>query len=427
MVALALFFALVVAVVVVALTIGLGRSGVPSGAVAIVDSVDDGTISDEDYERALDQTAARLGLEEPPAADAPEFEQANGETMQGLLLAIWSEGELEDRGLVVTDADVADELAQIEDSFQNEREFSQAVRDARFCTEEELDADTPPAECADVVEQARLIALQRELTEAFTTDMPELTDEDVERFYESNIETFQTPATRSARVILNEDQAEVEAARAEVEGLSPTDDGYAKAWRQAAQEFSQDQATEARGGLLEGLVEGQGDPQLDAEVFAATEGELVGPFETDRGFYLIQVVEETESTTQTLEQADAGIRQQLVGVRQQAEQADVQNRFVEKWTRLTVCRAEVEMQFCSNFVPPDPEPIEGQPAVDVPSVLSSRPIEPGTATFSADGSTQTGLPQGPSGLEPDPVAAAEGQIPADAVPVGPDGTPTPTG
>jgi foldase protein PrsA len=425
-VGLALLLALAIAVLVVALTSGLGRSGVPSGAVAIVDGVDDGTISNEDYERALDQTAARLGLEQAPAPGTPEFEQANDETMQGLLLAIWAQGEIDDRGLEVTDASVQDELTQIEDSFQNEREFRRTVRDARFCTEEELAAETPPAECEDVIGQARLIALQRKLTEAFTTE-PEVTDADVERFYESNAETFQTPATRSVRVILNEDEAEVEAAREQLDGLSPDDESYAKAWRQAAAEFSQDQASEDRGGLLEGLVEGQGDPQLDEQVFSATAGELVGPVETDRGFYLIQVVDETEPTTQSLEQADPNIRQQLVAARQQTQQADVQSRFVAKWTRLTVCDSSVEMVFCSNFVAPEPEPVQGQEAVEAPAVVSNSPIEPGTATFSADGLTQTGLPQGPSGLEGDPAAAADGQLPPGAVPVGPDGAPaTPT-
>lgn len=428
LVAFGLALALAIVVILVAATIGLGRPGVPSDAVAIVDGVDDGTVTDDDYQRALEQSAARLGLDAPPEVGSPEFQQVNDETMQGLLLAIWAQGEANDRGLEVTDTDVQDELKQIQDGFQNEKEFAQVVRQSKFCTQEEIDGDTPPAECADVIDQARLLALQRKLSEAFSSE-PEVTDDDVKRFYDNNLDSFKTPPTRSARVILNENQAQVDKAKAELEGLTPDAEGFAKAWDNAAKKYSQDQASKDRGGLLEGIVEGQGDPQLDEQIFSAAEGELVGPFETDRGFYLIEVVDATPESTQSLEEADPAIRQQLVAARQQAEQTEVQNDFVSKWTRRTNCDAEVEMQFCSGFVPPDPQPVPGQPAPAEPAPAnSSSPIEPGTATLALDGSTQTGLPQGPKvpvPPTPDPAAGLEG-LPPGAVPVGPDGAPAPS-
>lgn len=451
MLVLALF--LVGAVVLVAATQGLGRPGVPEGDVAIVDDVDDGTVSEADYERALEQSAARLGLDEPPAPDDPQFDQLNDETMQGLLLAIWAEGEVEDRGLEVTDADVEAELAQLEEGFDSKRAFTRAVREAKFCTEEEFEAGTDPIECEDVVAQGRLIALQRELQEAFSVE-PEVSSDDVEEFYEANAESFEQPASRDVRVILNQDEAEVERAREELDGLSPGDDGYAKAWKSAASEYSQDQASKDRGGLLEGLVEGQGDPALEEQVFAAPVGELVGPFETGRGFYVIQVVDETEASTQGLEDARAAIEQQLAAARKQAAEAEIQNDFIAKWTQRTKCIPEVAMQFCSNFVPPDPVAIPGQPEAPRPAPVNSiSPILPGTATPSVDGSTQFGPPVRPrqlgdecaspeeveaagegAGVVIDPcgpddeqpeTAPAGGAVPGGAVPVGPGGAPAP--
>jgi parvulin-like peptidyl-prolyl isomerase len=425
-VALVLALGLAIAVILVAATIGLGRPGVPSGAVAIVDGVDNGTVSDADYQRGIEQASARLGLDQPPEPGSPEFQQVNDEAMQDLLLAIWAEGEAADRGIEVTDQDVQDELDQVQAGFENEREFARVVRQSRFCSEEEIAADTPPAECADVVEQGRLLALQRKLSEDFATE-PNVTDADIERFYDANQESLQTPATRSVRVILNEDEARVEAARAELDGLSPDDSGFAKAWESAARKYSQDQASKDRGGLLEGLVQGQGDPQLDEQVFNAAEGELVGPFETDRGFYLIEVVDSTPASTQSLEEASPTIEQQLVAARQQADQAEVQNDFLNKWTRSTQCIEEVEMQFCAGYVAPEPEPIAGQPAPPEPAPVNpTSPIEPGTSTLSIDGSTQTGLPQGPKVPAPDTPEAATG-LPPGAVPVGPDGAPVAPG
>ena len=423
MIALGLALALAIVVILVAATIGLGHPGVPAGSVAIVDGVDNGTVSDEDYQQALEQASARLGLDKPPEVGSQEFQQVNDEAMQGLLLAIWAEGEATDRGIEITDTDVQDELDQIQSSFKNEKEFARVVRQSKFCTQEEIDSGTPAAECADVLEQGHLLALQRKLSEAFTSE-PEVTDDDVQRFYDANIDSFKTPATRSARVILNEDEAEVEQAQAELQDLSADDKGFADAWQKAAKKYSQDQASKDRGGLLEGLVQGQGDPQLDEQVFSAPEGELVGPFETDRGFYLIEVVDSAPASTQSLEEADPTIRQQLVAARQQAQQTEVQNDFVAKWMRRTICDPEVEMQFCSGYVAPEPESIPGQPAAPEPApVNSTSPIEPGTATLSIDGSTQTGLPQGPR-VPVSQDAATGGQgLPPGAVPVGPDGAP----
>ena len=424
-VAIALGVALIAVLVFVAASSGLTRPSVPEGDVAVVDGVDNGTVSQEQYDRALEQSAARLGLKEVPATDDPQYEQLKDETMQGLLLAVWAEGEAADRGLEVTEEDVQNELDQIAESFKTEKEFARVVEESKFCSETEIEEGTPPLECEDVQRQGRLLALQRKLSDVFTSN-PTVTEQDARDFYDANLESFETPATRDVRVILNEDEAVVEEARAELEGLTPDSPEYDKAWRDAAAEFSQDQASKDRGGLLEGLVEGQGDPQLEAEAFTAPVGELVGPFETDRGFYLIQVVSETEASTQSFEEARPTIEQQLVAARQQAEQAELQNDFVTKWTRRTTCADEVLIQFCSGYTAPAPEPIPGQPAPpEPPPVVSTSPIEPGTATFSIDGTTPTGLPQGPLGP---PVEQPAG-LPEDGIPVGPDGAPVvpPTG
>ncbi len=287
------------------------------------------------------------------------------------------------------------ELADIQKSFKDEAEFAKVVEQSKFCTEEEIANDTPPEQCEDVINQARLLALQRELSAAFAAE-PTVTDDEIEDFYDANIESFKTPATRDARVILNEDEKQIEAAQAELEGLAPDDPDFDKAWKSAARKYSQDAASKDRGGLLEGLVEGQGDPQLDQQVFNAEVGQLVGPFETDRGIYLVQVTKETPETVQPLDEASAAIEQQLVSARQQAQQTDVQNDFIEKWKARTQCIDEVMMQFCDGFVPPEAETVPGQPPAAEPAPVNpNSPIEPGTATLSIDGTTVTGAPQGP--------------------------------
>jgi len=424
--ALVLALALIIVIALVAATSGLGRPGIPGDAVAEVDGVDNGTVTRDAYEHALDQSIARLGIKEVPPPSDPQFAQINDETMQGLLLAIWAEGEAEDRGIEVSDDDVQAELDDIAKSFKTEEEFAKVATQSKFCTEDELADGGTPADCADVQAQARLLALERQLSDAFQPTVT-VSDADAQDFYDANKESFETPATRSARVILNEDQKQVEAAQAELEGLSPDDPDFEKTWKSAAQKYSQDQASKDRGGLLEGLVEGQGDPQLDEQVFSAPVDELVGPFETDRGFYLVQVVDDQPASTQPFDEAKAAIKQQLQSAREQAAAAEVQADFIAKWQRRTSCIDEVMMQFCRGFVAPDNavDPATGQPATATPApVNSTSPIAPGTATLSIDGNTTPGLPQGPPVPESDAAAAPTSTgLPQGAVPVGPDGAP----
>jgi len=318
--ALVLSLALIIVIALVAATSGLGRPGIPGDAVAEVDGVDNGTVTRDAYEHALDQSVARLGLKEVPPPSDPQFAQINDETMQGLLLAIWAEGEAKDRGIEISDDDVQSELDDIAKSFKTEDEFAKVATQSKFCTEDELANGGSPEDCADVQDQARLLALERQLSDAFQPTVT-VSDADAQDFYDANKASFETPATRSARVILNEDQKQVDAAKSELEGLSTDDPDFEKTWKAAAKKYSQDQASKDRGGLLEGLVEGQGDPQLDDQVFGAPVDELVGPFKTDRGYYLIQVTEDKPATTQPFDEAKDQIKQQLQSAREQAAAA----------------------------------------------------------------------------------------------------------
>jgi parvulin-like peptidyl-prolyl isomerase len=426
--ALGLGLALIAVTVLVGATSGFGLPSVPEGDVALVADTDNGEVSRDRYERSLEQSAARLGLEQPPEQGDEQFEQVNNDAMESLLLAVWVEGEVADRGLSVSDEDVQNELDQIRESFSSQREFARVVRQSRFCTEEELESDTDPLECEDVQRQARLLALQRVLSADFAVE-PEISDDEVELFYEANIESFEQPASRDVRVVLNEDEEQAEQAREELGDAAPDDENFERTWNSVAEELSQDQASKDRGGLLQDLVEGQGDPALDEQVFSAPVGEIVGPFETERGFYVIQVVEDTPAATQGLDEAGEAIRQQLTAARQQAAETELQNSFIEKWTARTNCIEDVEMQLCAGFVAPEPEPIPGAPEQpEPPPVQGTAPIEPGTATPSIDGSPQTGLPQGPFVPTPDePAVDPATGLPPGAEAIGPDGAPVTPG
>jgi parvulin-like peptidyl-prolyl isomerase len=398
-VAIVLAVLLVGGVALAAATVGLGKPAIPDGDVAVVDGVEGGTVSQEDFDRGLEQAAAQLGLKEVPPPDDPQYQGLLDQAMQELLLALWVEGEAADRGITVTDEEIAEELARIkEQSFSSEKEFEQFVERSKFTPE-------------DVNNQVKLTLLRDQLEAEIVPGKPSVSDDEVEDFYEANIESFQQPGSRDVRVILNSSEAKAEQARQQLEA----DDSEAN-WNKVAKQLSEDQASKDRGGLLEGLVEGQGDPQLEEQAFSAAEGEFVGPFETDRGFYVLQVTGITEESTQPLEEASQAIKQQLVAAKQQQIASDFQTDFVDKWTARTVCDEEATIELCSNFEPVEPEPVEGQP--EPPPVISSSPIAPGESTITIDGAPQQGKPQAPQ-----PFAPEVPELPEGSVPIGPDGQP----
>ena len=86
------------------------------------------------------------------------------------------------------------------------------------------------------------------------------------------------------RQILNKDEAKVEQAKA----LLEKDDSPAN-WKKVAAKYSTDTATKDSGGLRSGVAKGQSDPALEGQIFSAPQGQLVGPFKAQAGFYLIEV------------------------------------------------------------------------------------------------------------------------------------------
>ncbi len=116
------------------------------------------------------------------------------------------------------------------------------------------------------------------------------------------------------------------------------------------------------------MVAGQSEPALDEAIFAAAEGELVGPIQGDAGFYVIQVEAIEPGVTRGLEeevQPAAGgapaqtvadqIRATLVAARQQEVAQAFQEDFQNKWIKRTLCADGFRIDRCSNAEPP-PDP-----------------------------------------------------------------------
>jgi foldase protein PrsA len=416
------FAALLVGVIVLlAVTSGIGKPSLPSDdSVAFVEEAPDGEITQEQFDLALEQAAARQQIADVPEPGTPQYDLLQESAMSDLLLSHWVAGEADELGIEVSDREVEQELNTIiEEQFGGQQQFDRFLKQSKF-TEE------------DATERVRLqLMSQRIQEEVIGTEPPAVPEEDVEDYYDQNIEQFQTPETRDVRTILNPDEAKAQDA---YDQLS-SDDSPAS-WKKVAGELSTDEATSGLGGLRQGVAEGQNEPQLDEAIFGAAEGELVGPIETDAGFYVFQVEKVNAASTQELdEETRAQIEQTLASQIQQDTATAFQEDFLAKWRSRTACAEDFATDRCGDAPPPPdgctgddegeeraPDPTTGEPTEGCPAfVPSTKPVPPSSAGQTG----ATGLPQGPQGIAPPAPALPPGTQAIPGLPQGAQPTPAP--
>ena len=265
--ALAVFAIFVVgSLIVVAAAQGLGGPSVPEGDIAVIEDAPDGTITSEDFDSSLEQTAARQGLREVPPPDDPQYELLVDAAVSDLILSRWVLGEAEERGIEVTDREVEEELETvISQQFGSQNAFEEFLDQSGF-TQEEAN------------ERIALQLVSDRIQQAVLPQEPEITEDQLRTYYDENITQFEQPEARDVRVILTKNEADAEEAAAAL-----AEDSSPQSFKEVAKEFSIDEATQSTGGLREAVVQGQSEPALDEQIFSAPEGELVGPFESDAG------------------------------------------------------------------------------------------------------------------------------------------------
>jgi parvulin-like peptidyl-prolyl isomerase len=397
---------LVVLLVVVAIAQGIGNPSVGSDDVAVVEDVPDGHITTAEYQASLEQAAALQGAKKVPPPSNPQYSALRDSAMGDLLLGRWVRGEASDRGITLSDSEISNRLDQIiQQDFGGQKQFEQYLKQAHFTAEQARD-------------RVELQLLSNEIQKQVLSQDPGVSDTEIEDFYNANLAQFEQPETRDVRQIVNRDQAKVERARS----LLEQDDSPAS-WKKVAARFSTDKATKDAGGLRAGVAKGQSEPALEDQIFSAEQGQLVGPFKGQSGYYLIEVEKITPAETTPLTDVSKQIGQQLAQGKQQQISQNFQQDFLEKWRSRTFCADDYLIDRCENFTPPV------QTIPGAPPVISTPAVSPGqTAVF--PGQPIPALPQGPispaAAAQPGVIGAPGGAVPGGAVPQGGAPAPTPT-
>jgi foldase protein PrsA len=385
--------AIVVAIVLIAA--GGEDHSVPAGAVADVGGK---PITKTQFDHWLNVVVA---VQQPPKSKqkpkAPkpgtkQYDQIAQQVMQFLVSAYWIEGEAADRGVTASADEVKRQFKQTrEQSFPNEKAYQKFLKQSGQTQ-------------ADIDFRVKLDVLSNKVRQEVTADTGDVSDKDVEDYYNQNKQQFSQPERRDVRVVLTKKQDKAQEALKEVQGGAD--------FKKVAKKFSEDPATKDQGGQLLGITKGQQEPAFDTALFAAAKDKLSGPIKTSRGYYIFEVTKITPATTQPLSQSKAGIRQLLISQKQQQSLDKFTTGFRNKWRDKTDCLKRYAIPDCSNGKQPPPPGLGTGPAAK--SGLGTPPALGGAQQSGLAAGAQGGLPSTPGapGAPPTGAPAAASTPPA---------------
>lgn len=356
---------------------GIGQPSVPSGDVALVQGVpeEDGRISKEDLDRAIEQQGSQAGLKKAPKPGSDKYDELSKAALEELLDAIWIKGEGEELGITVTDKEIEAELEQIKkQNFGSDKAYKEFLKTSHFTQE-------------DVDKRVELQVLSNAIQKQISEEAPSPTSSEITASYEEGKATqFTSKPSRDVRVVINEDKKEAEKAAA-ILGK----DNSAASWKKVAEKYSSDPTSKAKGGLLEGLGEETLEEPLKSAVFDGQKGELVGPIKYQTNYLVLEVVKVNPEDVKPLDEVEAQIKSTLEQQKQQAFFSEFISAYQGKWTSRTFCAEGYAIERCANYkgngrtasAPPacyeaDPE----TPATECPApVQQNTPALPGTTTI----------------------------------------------
>jgi foldase protein PrsA len=351
-----------------------GCGGVPGNAVAEVDGT---AIEKDTYEHWLNVAAKSSGPDakvpvppdytdciaqakkaaakpaegQPKQTDADYKKQCEQQYNQlrdqvlGLLISFeWIEREAEDQGIKVTDAEVKKSFdEQKKQSFPKTADYEKFLKDSGQTNE-------------DVMQRVRLDTLSQKIRDKVTKGKDQVTDQQIEDYYNKNKAQFAQPERRDLSIVLTKKEAKAREAKAALES--------GESFKTVAKQYSIDDASKAQGGKLPAVAKGQQEKAFDDAIFKAKKGKIEGPVKTQFGWYVFRVDKVSKASQQTLAQAKTTIKQVLASQNQQKALDAFVKDFRKKWKEKTECRDDYVTQDCKNAPKPTPTPTPGaqQPA-----------------------------------------------------------------
>jgi len=286
---------------------------VPADAIAVVGDV---AIPKSEYDRLLSQaqTTFEQREQEFPAAGTPEFAQLRNAIVRNLVEQAQYEIAAEELDITVTDEEVQTRLGELKEQyFGGDEEAYQEELENTGQTEEQ------------VLEVLRTRMLAEKIFEQITSEV-EVTDEDIQAYYEENGAQFEQPASRDVRHILVKTKAKADQIHQQLENGAD--------FARLARQFSEDESSAEQGGDFT-AQKGATVAPFDKVAFELETGELSEPVKTQFGWHVIEAVDDVmAASTQALadveEQISSTLLEQKKNTRIQEWVQELQDRFADQ-------------------------------------------------------------------------------------------------
>jgi foldase protein PrsA len=337
------------AAIVTAVAVGACGSSVPSNAVATVGNAKVLTTAfDHWLTIANNSNYVGTGTTPPPIPLPPDYtaciaasrasaivakgtptttalRKACAATFAGLMPTVveflvqdyWVQGEAIDRHVHVSNASVLKTYnSEVKQEFPTTAKF-----------------DTFLAESGETVADLKWRALEYLLEGGIVAKVKagaaKVTAAQIATFYKSHASEFSEPARRNIEFVL----VAKAGTAATVKSLLSGGASYAT----VAKKYSIDPTTKNKGGVTDGVVQGEETPLFSTAIFKARVGVLTGPVKTAFGYYVFTVTKAIPGSVVSLAAATAGIKSELKTAHQTTALNSLQANFTKKWRARTRC------------------------------------------------------------------------------------------
>jgi parvulin-like peptidyl-prolyl isomerase len=296
---------------------------VPAEAIAVVG---DREIPKTEYDRLLAQAQATYEAREQdfPEAGTPEFAQLRNALVRSLVEQAQFEIAAEELDVTVTDEELDKRLDELKQQFfdGDEQKYKDEL-EKQGLTEEQ------------VLKDLRTRMLSEKIFEKVTSEV-EVTDADIQAYYEENRSQFETPASREVRHILVKSKAKADDIHAQLENGGN--------FANLAKQFSEDPASKNEGGKFT-AQKGATVAPFDEVAFELETGELSEPVKTQFGWHIIEAVGDIEeATTQPLSEVEKSISTTLL--------EEKKNQRINDWIEELQDRFADQISYAPGFEPP---------------------------------------------------------------------------
>ena len=248
------------------------------------------------------KTAPKPAKGQPKTTDAQlktqckqQYEGLRNQVLQLLVTFQWIQGEANDLGVKVTDAEVKKSFEQQKkQSFPKDADYQKFLKTSGQTNE-------------DILQRVKSDLLSNKIRD---------------------------------KVTKGKDKAKAEQAKKALDG--------GDSWKTVAKKYSIDTQSKSQGGKLPPVSKGQQEKALDDAIFKAKKGELTGPVKTQFGWYVFDVTTVTPAKQQSFEQSKASIKQILASDNSRKALDKFGKDYRDRWKGKTDCRKDYVTADCKN-------------------------------------------------------------------------------